>query len=106
MIVTKNLDKLFAIAWFFVMFVSVIDGYLLLQNREVIRAMERNPMGLALLELAGGEVWLFLALKLIGTVLACTWLLVIYRVNSKIGMAIALVLAGFQFGLLLFLHVV
>ena len=98
----KNL--LFALCWFFVIFVSVLDGYLLMHTREVIGDLERNPLGLALLSINGGQVWLFLSLKLVGTILACMWLLVIHRKNSRLGLVIAISLALFQFGLLIFLR--
>ncbi|MEQ1824527.1 MAG: hypothetical protein ABL921_01205 [Pirellula sp.] len=102
--VTKTTDRLFTIAWVFIIFVSVFDGYLVFQCREVIGDFERNPAGLILLAINGGQVWLFLFMKLLGTIFACMWLLVIYRKHPHHALAIALPLAGLQCGLLFFLH--
>jgi len=100
----KTINGLFAFAWIFIMIVSVVDGYLVLHCRDVIVDFERNPAGLALLAITGGQVWLFLSLKFLGTSLACMWLLIIYGKNPKLGVAIALSIASFQFGLLIFLR--
>lgn len=43
------------LVWLFIIAVSMYDAYLVLKLRDVIRATERNPLGLAQLELAGGE---------------------------------------------------
>ena len=102
--ISKAINGLFAFAWIFVMTVSVIDEYLLLHCREVIGHYERNPVGFALLAIGGGQAWLFLLLKLLGTIFACMLLLVIYRKNPRLGLIIALPLAIFQLGLLIYLH--
>lgn len=99
----SKMNVVFALSWSFVIFVSVLDGYLLMHTREVIGDTERNPVGLALLAINGGQVWLFLSLKLIGTILASMWLLVIHRKNPRRRLMIAISLACFQLGLLIFL---
>jgi tryptophan-rich sensory protein len=99
-----TLDWLFASVWLFIIVVSVIDGYLLVKCRDVINETERNPIGVALLALNDGQVWIFLALKYLGTILACTTMLVVYRVNFSLGISIATVTACFQAMLLVFLH--
>ena len=93
----------FALAWWFVIFVSVVDAYLLYFCRDVIRDHELNPAGNVLLAIGGGRVWLFLLLKILGTILACMWLMVIYRRNPRLGLTIAMVIACFKLGLLVFL---
>lgn len=93
----------FTLAWSFVIFVSVVDGYLLLRHRDVIVDYEENPVGSLLLALGGGQVWLFLVLKLLGTILACMWLRMLYRMNPQVGLLIVMALAIFQFGLLVYL---
>ncbi len=98
-------DWLFGSAWFFVVFVSIVDGYLLLECRDVIAQTELNPLGIALLALAGGQVWLFLLLKLLGTIIVSTLLLAIYHRHRGVGFCIAMVIAGFQFVLLAYLHI-
>ncbi len=85
------------------MSVSVVDAYLLFFCRDVIGEHELNPTGKVLLMIANGRVWLFLLLKFFGTVLVCTCLLVMYRKNPRAGLTVAMVIACFQLGLLIFL---
>ena len=102
--IPKTLHWLFRLAWLFVILVSVFDGYLVWHNREVISEFEQNPAGRALLGMADGGIWILLSIKSLGTVLASMWLLLIYRKSASIGIVIALSLAGFQFGLLIYLY--
>jgi hypothetical protein len=95
---------LFWSAWIFILFVSVLDGWWVYYCQEVIVEFERNPMGSTLLALAGGDVWLLLSMKTLGTLFACTCVLVIYRQRTSFGLTIALALATFQFGLLVYLN--
>lgn len=95
---------LFRLAWMFVIGVSVFDAYLVLELRDVIHDTERNPLGIMLIRAAGGRVWPFLFAKLGGTVLACMTVLIIFRRNHRMGLTIALAMAAFQLGLLLYLH--
>jgi len=98
------LSCLFSVSWWLVIVVSVVDAYLLFLCRDVIGEYELNPAGKVLLMIANGGVWLFLLLKFLGTVLVCTCLLVMYRKNPRLGITIAMVIACFQFGLLIFLY--
>lgn len=97
---------IFRLAWTFVIAVSVFDAYLVLQLRDVIQDTERNPLGRVLIQAANGSVWLFLLVKLSGTVVACMTLLVIFRSNRRLGLIIALAVALFQLGLLFYLRFV
>lgn len=99
----KRVKGVFAAGWIFVILVSVIDGYLLLQNRDVIGSFEKNPLGNALLAINGGKVWLFLVLKLLGTILSATALVLVFQHNNVLGLVVVLTIACFQFGLLIFL---
>ena len=94
----------FRLAWLFIISVSVFDAYLVLHLREVIGYTERNPVGRALIEAADGGIWLFLLLKLFGTVLSCVILLIVFRSNWMLGLTFALAVAAFQMGLLIFLR--
>jgi len=100
----QSVGVLFRLVWLFIIAVSMYDAYLVLQLRDVIHTTERNPLGLALLELAGGDVWLFLLVKVAGTIVACTLLLILFKVDWKLGLAIASIMAVLQFALLLFLQ--
>jgi hypothetical protein len=94
-------SALFVALWLFIIFVSVVDGYLVLQHRDHID--ELNPQGQALIALNGGKVWMLLAAKFLGTVVACAVLLLIHQSNRRLGTAIAAALAGLQLCLLAFL---
>jgi tryptophan-rich sensory protein len=95
----------FLAAWVFIAFVSVHDGYLVLKHAGVMEDEERNPVGLYLISLAGGEVWMLLGAKAVGTVLACAAMLILFMANPRLGLAVTHGVACFQFGLLLYLFV-
>lgn len=94
---------LFILLWLFVIFVSVFDGYLVLQFRHELHQTELNPLGLLLIQLNGGQVWLLLAAKFVGTVAAATMALLVYGRRPRAGLTVASVVACLQFCLLLFL---
>lgn len=99
----RRLATVFFGLWLFVIFVSVVDGYLAYRNRHQMLIFERNPWGRALIEWNGGRVWYLLAAKLAGTVVASAVLLVIYRASPRLGVVVVSVLACLQLGLLLYL---
>ncbi|MGE3778054.1 MAG: hypothetical protein AB7F89_12775 [Pirellulaceae bacterium] len=94
----------FHLAWLFIVLVSVVDGYLVWMYRDVIGWTERNPVGVALLSMADGHVWLLLSVKLAGTVLAASWLMVLYHRHPQRGWLIVFGVFLFQLGLLLYLN--
>ena len=93
----------FVALWLFVIFVSVYDGYLAVRFRDELHKYELNPVGRLLIQLNGGQVWLLVAAKFAGTVLAATLVLLIYGRWPRVGLAIAGVVACLQLCLLLFL---
>jgi hypothetical protein len=96
-------EAMFCCLWLFITSVSVHDGYLVALNSSVIMEMELNPVGRHLLHMADGEVAGLLATKAVGTVLACSLLLLLFWQSRPLGWAVAAGLATFQFGLLLYL---
>lgn len=94
---------MFAGLWLFIVCVSVHDAYLVVLNRQVIHETELNPVGMRLLQFAGGDLWALLAAKTTGTVLVSTALLLLFWHNRRLGWVVAASLAGFQLALLLFL---
>jgi hypothetical protein len=96
--------RLFTALWLFIIFVSVVDGYLVLQCRHQMLLTELNPVGRALLVANGGRVWALLAAKFGGTILACGLLQFAYWRNPAIGLIVAVAMAVFQLGLLIFLY--
>ena len=94
---------IFVALWLFLIFVSVFDGYLVVRFRHELHKTELNPLGRLLINLNGGQVWLLLVAKFLGTVAVATIVLLIYGSRPHLGMTIAGVLATLQLGLLLFL---
>jgi hypothetical protein len=99
----QRLAAIFFALWLFVMFVSVLDGYLVFRFRHLIHWTELNPLGRWLISANGGQVWSLLGLKYAGTTLACSLLLLVYWKNARLGTLIAAALAVLQLSLLLFL---
>jgi|GEM_PF-4946139 len=52
--------------------VSLIDTWLIVRHAEIIQVTEENPVGRMLLTLGNGDVSLFVACKLLGTVVVLT----------------------------------
>ena len=85
--------------------ISVHDAILLILNDQVILQVERNPVGRWLIEQGDGEVWLFVALKLVGTTTVCTVIVVLFPRWPQMSATIACTLAGLQIALLVYLTV-
>ena len=56
---------MFAACCLFVVAVSVHDAMLVVLHADIIGDVEQNPIGRWLIELQGGEIWLFLVAKLV-----------------------------------------
>lgn len=95
---------LFLGCWLFVICVSVHDGLLVLANRGLMAAVERNPVGRVLIAWNDGDIWLLLMAKALGTVSVASLLLLLYWSRWQLGFVICSALAAFQFGLLLYLQ--
>jgi hypothetical protein len=98
------LNRAFLIMWLLIIFVSAHDGYLVLANRFLIAHVELNPFGRWLIHRNGGDIWLLLAAKSIGTLAASSLLLWLYWLRPRLGWSACAAIAAFQLGLLLFLH--
>lgn len=94
---------LFAALWLFMVFVSVVDGLLIIVYREDIVVLERNPVGCKILEWSGGNIVPFVLAKLACTLLVATLVLLLHWRLPRWGLPVVSALACFQFGLLLFL---
>jgi hypothetical protein len=90
---------------FVVAAISVHDAMLLILNDQVILEFEQNPIGRWLIERGGGEVWLFVALKLAGTTTVCTVISVLVPRWPQTSATIAGSLASIQVALLVYLTV-
>ena len=83
--------------------ISVHDAMLLALSDQVIHETEQNPIGRWLITLGGGEVWLFIAIKLAGTTTACTAIAAMFTRWPKQSLTIASSVACFQGALLVYL---
>ena len=89
--------------WLFIAAVSVHDGYLVALHRDVIGSTEQNPLGRYLIELNGGQIWVFLGAKAVGTVIGCGLMLMLHHLRPRLGLAVARPVAVLQLALLLYL---
>ncbi|MGN6547746.1 MAG: hypothetical protein ACTHK7_22040 [Aureliella sp.] len=96
----------FGLCCLIIALVSVHDAALIVLNYQVIAEVEMNPLGRWLLELQGGEVWLFVLVKLAGTAFVWAVLVEVYRRRQRYGLIAAGALTGFQLGLLCYLTLV
>jgi hypothetical protein len=64
-----------------------------------------NPIANALLWPGSNNVWLLIAAKAMGTILAASGLLVLFATRRQLGTIAVVAVAGFQFGLLLYLSI-
>ena len=87
----------------FVAAVSVHDAMLVILNANVIGDVEQNPVGRWLIALQGGDVWLFVSLKLVGTAVVCAVLVTLYEYRTRLALASSSGVAAFQAGLLWYL---
>ncbi len=76
--------------------ISVHDALLVVVNHDVIGDVEQNPMGCWLLTLNGGEVGLFVVVKLATTALVCVLLIDLYECWRRGGLMVVAGVAGFQ----------
>jgi hypothetical protein len=100
---SRRATMAFGTLWLFVIFVSVVDGYLVVRHRHDMLKFELNPLGRALIHWNDGRVWYLLSAKFAGTVVACAAMLRLFHYRRGLGLIVAVALAAFQLGLLLFL---
>lgn len=93
----------FLALWLFIIFVSVVDGYLAVRFRDELARTELNPLGRMLIRLNDGQVWLLIATKFLGTLIAATFVLLIRARWPRAGFVIIGALAAVQLWLLLYL---
>ncbi|MEY4185244.1 MAG: hypothetical protein RIT02_278 [Planctomycetota bacterium] len=83
--------------------VSAYDCWLTLRFREVMLETEQNPIGLWLIEVASGEVWLFLQFKAAGTLMVLLLLFWMFLRNLKFTFTVSGSIASGQTALLVYL---
>lgn len=87
----------------FIASVSLYDTFLIVRFSDSIRSMEENPLGVILLDVAGGEVDVFVRAKLAGTLLVVCVLVVMHRLRSRKTIPVTTSLAAYQSALLTYL---
>ena len=90
--------------WLFVIVVAAIDVYFAIKLQDSLLEFELNPIGKALINLDGGSVALFMAMKFFGTVIALAAVPVInYKYGNKWALIYITIAAIIQMLLLYFL---
>jgi hypothetical protein len=80
----------------FVGFVSLYDAALVVRFSDTIWEMEQNPIGRYLIAINGGDVSLFVGIKLLGTCVVLLTLVGIYLVSRRLAYPIASGVSLFQ----------
>jgi hypothetical protein len=96
--------SVFASLLLYVGSISAYDGYLVVRTGDMIGDFEQNPVGLALINYNAGDPTLFLHAKAAGTLLVLIALVVLNRHSQRLARPVAIAVALFQSGLLLFLE--
>lgn len=89
----------------FIGLVSCYDGYLVVRTGDLILDLEKNPIGVYLIEHNGGDPALFLIAKAAGTLLVVSVLGFLNRYFQRLAVPVTYSLAAFQSGLLCFLEI-
>ena len=97
--------------WFPIFFViiaavSLYDTYLIIRFDDCICAMESNPIGCWLLEIAGGQVGVFVRAKLAGTLLVLSTLIFMWKWRVRMLFPITTSIASWQTCLMIYLTAV
>lgn len=83
--------------------VSLYDTYLIVRFADMIYMMEMNPIGRWLLEVANGDVGVFVRVKLAGTFSVLCMLMFMKLRRSRMVFTITTSIASYQTGLMIFL---
>ena len=83
--------------------VSLYDAYLIVRFRDMIWMMEENPMGQWLLNIADGQVGIFVRVKLAGTVMVLSLLMLMWKMRMSMLFPVTTTIASWQTGLMIYL---
>ena len=100
----NRIALIFGVCCVWIAAVSVHDAVLVVVYQDMIERHEQNPVGRWLIQVGGGEVWLFLLAKLAGTAAVCTVLARLYQSRRYLALPVAVPVASFQLLLLCYLH--
>jgi hypothetical protein len=83
--------------------VSLYDTYLIVLFSHSIRHQEKNPIGCWLIDVAAGDVGVFVRAKLAGTLIVMTTLVMMRRCRSPRTVPVTTSVAAYQVGLFTYL---
>ena len=79
--------------WVFIAFVEIYDMYLSIKLSDILYEQELNPIGRFLMRLDGGDVALFMALKMSAILIVLTGIIMFFYTKRNIIAWIFLILA-------------
>ena len=83
--------------------VSLYDTALIVKFSDTIHGMEENPIGVWLLSIGDGSIWLFVRAKVAGTLTVLSVLTLMYRCRSNKTLPVTSSIAAYQTGLFTYL---
>ncbi len=83
--------------------VSMYDTAMIVKYADCISDLEENPIGCWLLDVANGEIGLFVRAKLAGTITVLTVLIFLWKRRSQKTLPVTASLAVYQMGLLAYI---
>ncbi|HUP78845.1 MAG TPA: hypothetical protein VM260_09840, partial [Pirellula sp.] len=89
--------------WTFIGLVCVYDVYLSLKYSASLKYLELNPVGVWLLHLRNGDPDLFMAVKIVSSLVVLSLLYASHRRYSRLCWLLTCSITAFQFGLMAFL---
>jgi cytochrome b subunit of formate dehydrogenase len=79
----KFFTWMFALIWCFILFVEVYDIYWTVKLQEALPENEKNPIGLFLIWLDGGDVALFIAVKTAAIIMLLAGIPLLFMLNRR-----------------------
>jgi hypothetical protein len=95
--------SVFIMSWLTIVLIAVYDWFLVIASKYVIMQAELNPVGRWLLKVNHGDISLFLAVKVTGTVIVAAILIVLFESRPRLGLSVCIGIAAVQLGLLAWL---
>ncbi|MCO6455721.1 MAG: hypothetical protein J5I93_10540 [Pirellulaceae bacterium] len=101
--VPRTAELMLVASWLVIGLVAAYDTYLSVKFQDSLSTLEINPICRWLIAADGGSVSILLGCKFAGTVLALGTILLVYRFQPRMGLAVATVVASLQMLVLLYL---
>tara|TARA_R110002051_G_scaffold256769_1_gene315840 strand:+ start:387 stop:896 length:510 start_codon:yes stop_codon:yes gene_type:complete len=98
-------NVIYGFLWFSIGLISAVDVYWSIVLQDVLVETELNPMGKFLINIASGDIALFMCFKVAGLVVVLGLLTVLYSYKKRLAWMSIVGVAIFQFWLLWYLNV-